>query len=85
MGEPWRLFDGLRLQAEPAPDEPGGARFVPEVVHNKSGVGSAFEVMDMNKDNVPDIATAGAYGAFVFLSRPGARAAAPAPAAAPKK
>lgn len=49
---------------------PGGARFVPEVVHNKSGIGSSFEVMDINKDNVPDISTAGAYGAFVFLSKP---------------
>ena len=50
---------------------PGGARFVPEVVHNRSGVGSSFEVMDINKDGVPDISTAGAYGAFVFLTRPG--------------
>jgi hypothetical protein len=63
---------------------PGGARFVPEVVHNRSGVGSSFEVMDINKDGVPDISTAGAYGAFVFLSKPGAGRAA-APAAAPKK
>ena len=57
---------------------PGGARFVPEIVHNKSGIGSSFEVMDINKDGVPDISTAGAYGAFVFLSRPGAKPAAPA-------
>lgn len=28
VGEPWCPFDGLRLRAEPAPDEPGGARFV---------------------------------------------------------
>jgi hypothetical protein len=56
---------------------PGGARFVPEVVHNKSGIGSSFEVMDFNKDGVPDISSAGAYGAFVFLSKPTAK---PAPA-----
>jgi hypothetical protein len=48
---------------------PGGARFEPELVHNRSGVGSSFEVMDLNNDNVPDIATAGAYGAHVFLSK----------------
>ena len=52
---------------------PGGARFVPEIVHNKSGIGSSFEVMDINKDGVPDISTAGAYGAFVFLSKPGTK------------
>ncbi len=59
---------------------PGGARFDPELVHNRSGVGSSFEVMDLNKDGVPDISTAGAYGAYVFLSKPTAR-----PAAATKR
>jgi hypothetical protein len=48
---------------------PGGAEFVPELIHNKSGVGSSFEVMDLNKDGVPDIATAGAYGTYVFVSK----------------
>jgi hypothetical protein len=43
---------------------------VPELVHNRSGVGSAFEVMDMNKDGRPDIAVATAYGTHVFLSKP---------------
>ena len=54
-----------------------GARFEPELIHNRSGVGSSIEVIDLNKDGVPDIATAGAYGTYVFLSKPGAR---PAPA-----
>ncbi len=58
------------------PKAPGGARFEPELVNNHSGVGSSFEVMDLNKDGVPDIAVAGAFGTDVFLSRPGARAAA---------
>ena len=49
---------------------PGGAEFVPELVHNRSGVGSAFEVMDLNKDGRPDIAVATAYGTHVFLSKP---------------
>jgi hypothetical protein len=53
------------------PSAPGGAEFVPELIHNRSGVGSSFEVMDLYKDGVPDIATAGAYGTHVFLSRPG--------------
>jgi hypothetical protein len=63
---------------------PGGARFVPELVHNRSGVGSAFEVMDLNKDGRPDIAVATAYGTFVFTSKPGASPGR-AGAAAPKK
>jgi hypothetical protein len=48
---------------------PGGAEFVPELVHNRSGVGSTFEVTDLNKDGRPDIAVAGAYGTHVFLSK----------------
>jgi hypothetical protein len=52
------------------PQAPGGARFVPELVHNRSGVGSAFELMDLNGDTQPDISVATAYGTFVFLSKP---------------
>jgi hypothetical protein len=48
---------------------PGGAEFVPELVHNRSGVGSTFEVMDLNKDGRLDIAVANAYGTHVFLSK----------------
>ena len=48
---------------------PGGAEFVPELVHNRSGVGSAFEVADINKDGKPDIAVANAYGTQVLLSK----------------
>ena len=52
------------------PKAPGRAAFVPELVHNRSGVGSAFEVMDLNKDRRPDIAVATAFGTHVFLSKP---------------
>jgi hypothetical protein len=51
------------------PKAPGGAEFVPELVNNRSGVGSAFEVADINKDGKPDIAVANAYGTQVFLSK----------------
>ena len=54
------------------PKAPGGAEFRPELVHNRSGIGSAFEVADLNKDGKPDIVVAGAYGTHVFLSKPGA-------------
>jgi hypothetical protein len=51
------------------PKAPGGAEFVPELVHNRSGVGSTLEIADINKDGKPDIATANAYGTHVFLSK----------------
>jgi hypothetical protein len=54
------------------PKAPGGAEFVPELVHNQSGVGSTIAVGDLNKDGKPDIASAGAFGTYVFLSKPGA-------------
>ena len=56
------------------PKAPGGAEFVPELVHNRSGVGSTFEIVDLNKDGRPDITVAGAYGTHVFLSKPAAAA-----------
>jgi hypothetical protein len=58
------------------PKAPGGAEFRPELVHNRSGIGSAFEVIDLNKDGKPDIVVAGAYGTHVFLSKPAAAAGA---------
>jgi hypothetical protein len=54
------------------PKAPGGAEFVPELIHNRSGVGSTVAIGDFNKDGKPDIATSGAFGTFVFLSKPGA-------------
>lgn len=66
------------------PKAPGGAEFVPELVHNKSGVGSSFDVVDLNKDNRPDIVTATAYGTFVFFARPTPRANSSPAAAATK-
>jgi len=56
------------------PKADGRAEFVPELVHNRSGVGSAFEIMDMNTDGRPDIAVATAYGTHVFLGKPRAPA-----------
>ena len=32
------------------PKAPGGAEFVPELIHNRSGVGSHLSVVDLNKD-----------------------------------
>jgi hypothetical protein len=53
------------------PQAPGGAEFVPELIHNRSGVGAALEVVDLNKDGALDILTASGKGAFVALGKPG--------------
>jgi hypothetical protein len=56
---------------------PGGARFVPELVHNKSGVGSSFDVVDLNKDGTPDIVVGTIFGTFTFTSKAAGSPAAP--------
>jgi hypothetical protein len=58
------------------PKAPGGARFVPELIHNKSGVGSSFDVVDLNKDGKLDIVTATTFGTYVFFGKPAAAPAA---------
>jgi hypothetical protein len=50
------------------PKAPGGAEFVPELIHNRSGVGSHLGVGDLNKDGTTDIVTSGASGTFVFFN-----------------
>jgi hypothetical protein len=39
---------------------------LPELVHNRSGVGSHIVVTDMNGDGMPDIVTSTNLGTFVF-------------------
>ena len=45
---------------------PGGATFVPQLVHNRSGVGSMVQTSDLNKDGAVDILTATNRGTFIF-------------------
>jgi hypothetical protein len=47
---------------------PGGAEFVPELIHNRSGVGSHIGIGDLNKDGTPDIVTSGPSGTFIFFN-----------------
>ncbi len=51
------------------PKAPGGAEFIPELVHNRSGVGSHMVLTDLNGDGTPDIVTSGIYGTFVFFNQ----------------
>ena len=50
------------------PSAPGGAEFVPELIHNRSGVGSHIAVADLNGDGMPDIVTAAIHGTFIFFN-----------------
>jgi hypothetical protein len=45
---------------------PGGAEFVPELIHNRSGVGSHLSVVDLNKDGNAEIITSTKRGTFIF-------------------
>ncbi|MEO6802776.1 MAG: VCBS repeat-containing protein [Granulicella sp.] len=53
------------------PRAPGGAVFVPVLVNNHSGVGSAIQVTDLNHDGAQDILTQSSLGTFVFYGHPG--------------
>jgi FG-GAP-like repeat len=51
------------------PKAAGGAEFVPELVHNRSGVGSHIATGDLNKDGTTDFVTSGASGTFIFYNQ----------------
>jgi len=51
------------------PKAEGGAEFVPELIHNRSGVGSHLQAVDLNHDGAIDIITSTNRGTFVFLNQ----------------
>jgi hypothetical protein len=52
------------------PSAPGGARFEPELVHNRSGAGSDVLAVDLNNDGAVDIVTSTDRGTFIFWNTP---------------
>ena len=79
-----RLYSHLESHLDPDPYGPavlywyktvrnpkaeGGAEFVPELIHNRSGVGSQFVVTDLNGDGAPDVVTGNVKGTFVFWNQ----------------
>jgi hypothetical protein len=63
------------------PKAPGGAEFVPELIHNRSGAGSDILAVDLNKDGALDIVTSTNTGTYVFWGKPRGKAGATAAAA----
>jgi hypothetical protein len=51
------------------PKAPGGAEFVPEMINNRSGVGSQFVISDLNGDGAPDIVISCSKGTFIFWNQ----------------
>lgn len=79
-----RYWSHLDTQLDPDPDggallyyfrtvrddaEPGGARFEPELVHNRSGAGSDLLVADLDADGKPEIITSTNRGTFIFWNK----------------
>ncbi|MCU1324977.1 MAG: hypothetical protein JWN34_347 [Bryobacterales bacterium] len=79
-----RLYSHLESHLDPDPYGPaviywyrtvrnpkaeGGAEFVPELIHNRSGVGSQLVVTDLNGDGAPDVVTGNVKGTFVFWNQ----------------
>lgn len=51
------------------PKAEGGAEFVPELIHNRSGVGSHLAAVDLNGDGAVDIITSTNRGTFIFWNQ----------------
>lgn len=48
------------------PNAPGGAEFVPELIHNRSGTGSQITAVDLDQDGHVDLITSNNRGTFIF-------------------
>jgi hypothetical protein len=52
------------------PKAPGGARLVPELIHNRSGAGSDVLAKDLNGDGAVDVVTSTRSGTYIFWGKP---------------
>jgi len=50
------------------PHRAGGARCVPQLIDDASGLGTQVEAIDVNRDGTPDVLTASKLGSFLFLT-----------------
>jgi hypothetical protein len=48
----------------------GSVEYIPHKIDNDSGVGTQFEIADMNGDDQPDIVTSNKKGVYVFQQLP---------------
>lgn len=58
------LYKGIRDHKAP-----GGVRFEPEVIHNRSGAGSGIKVSDVDGNGAVDVVTSGVNGTYVFFGK----------------
>lgn len=52
------------------PKAPGGAKLVPHLIDNDSGVGNTVLAVDLNHDGVMDIVTSTRFGTSIFWGKP---------------
>jgi hypothetical protein len=52
------------------PKAPGGAKLVPHLIDNQSGVGNTVLAVDLNHDGATDIVTSTRFGTFIFWGKP---------------
>lgn len=52
------------------PKAPGGARLVPQLIHNRSGAGSDVLAKDLNGDGAVDVVTSTRSGTYIFWGNP---------------
>ena len=50
-------------------DGHGGAKFIPHLIDDASGLGTQVVASDVNGDGVPDVFTASKLGTFVFFTK----------------
>jgi hypothetical protein len=55
------------------PKAPGGARLVPELIHNRSGAGSDVLAKDLDGDGAVDVVTSTRSGTYIFWGKPGSQ------------